>query len=46
LGIELGREKSLDQTLTLIVTLAGGGKVKADTDINPWLVGVGVGYKF
>ncbi len=28
------------------VTLAGGGKVKADTDINPWLVGVGVGYKF
>ncbi len=28
------------------VTLAGGGTVKADTDINPWVVGVGVGYKF
>lgn len=29
------------------VTLAGSGAhVAADTDINPWVVGVGVGYKF
>ncbi len=29
------------------VTLAGSGShVTADTDINPWVVGVGVGYKF
>lgn len=29
------------------VTLAGSGAhVTADTDINPWVVGVGVGYKF
>ena len=29
------------------VTLAGGGgTVNADVDINPWLFGVGVGYKF
>jgi outer membrane protein len=28
------------------VTLVGGSRVKADTDINPWVMGVGVGYKF
>lgn len=28
------------------VTLAGGAHVDADTDINPWVVGLGVGYKF
>lgn len=28
------------------VTLVGGSEVKADTDINPWVVGLGVGYKF
>ena len=28
------------------VTLVGGSKVNADADINPWVVGVGLGYKF
>ncbi len=28
------------------VTLVGGSEVNADTDINPWIVGLGVGYKF
>jgi outer membrane protein len=27
-------------------TLANGTQVKADVDINPWIFGIGVGYRF
>ena len=27
-------------------TLASGTQVKSDVDINPWVFGIGVGYRF